>query len=178
MNVIKDNSELDSLNKINHKEINQNEIKSIRYYWFDSYLEFNMYNCMGLKLMDLEKRYGVQLSYSSSYDDFMKQIYEKKKVEKNKSVSNKCLECEKRKRSKISINSHSKTECKLINGPIKYKNYPSWIKEIINTNSDLYEELKIKSKNTGVKFCDCISYDEFINEFYRYEQINDSMLKW
>jgi hypothetical protein len=58
---------------------NNQEVNPTKYYWFDSYLELNMNNYMPSKLMDLEKKYGVSLSYTPSYDVFMTQVYIKKK---------------------------------------------------------------------------------------------------
>ena len=162
-------------NEINKNEINKNETDPICYYWFDSYLEFNKYNTNPLILMDLEKRYGVKLSYTPSYDAFIKEIKKKKNEEKviSSNVSIKCLECEKRYKSKSEINSHMKTECKLINGCTKYKDYPNWIKKIINTNSELYEDLKLKSKNSGIKFNNHSTIDEFCINYYEYERMMD-----
>jgi hypothetical protein len=160
------------------------EVEPTRYYWFDSYLEFNMYNTMPSKLMDLEKRYGVSLSYIPSYDAFMAEIRKKKKEEENEmkkptcEAKKKCFECEKRKKSESIINSHVQTECKFIRGKTKYANYPDWIKKIINTNSKLYDELKLKSKQSGVRFSNCESYEEFLNQYYEYETILDRILGW
>jgi hypothetical protein len=160
-------------------DVKKEEIKQISYCWFDSYLEINMHNHRPLVLMDLEKRYKVSLTYSRNYNTFMAEINKKKKEEeendKYDSLNNikKCLECEKRNKSKQLVYSHLKTECQFINGPDKYKNYPRWIRKIINKDSELYESLTEKSKNSMIGFSHCESYEEFINEFYKYDAMLD-----
>ena len=158
---------------------NQNEIKPIIMNWFDSYLEFNMYNTKPLQLMDLGKRYGVSLLETPNYDVFIKEINKKKKEKKKSSnIKIKCLECEKRNRSQNAINSHVKTECVLINGRIKYKNYPDWIKKIINTDSELYEDLKLKSKSSGIRFNKHNTIDDFLQNYYENERMLVHISKW
>lgn len=181
MNIQKVNSIGKSYLGDNKNEMNKNETKPIRYYWFDSYLEFNMYSTKPFELMDLEKRYGVKLSYTPSYDAFIKEINKKKKEEKenekekakSSNVSIKFIESAKSHRSQTVINSHMKTECELINESIKYKDYPNWIKKIINTNSELYEDLKLKSKISGIRFSYHSTIDEFLQNYYQYESMMD-----
>ena len=159
-------------------DVKKEEIKKISYCWFDSYLEVNMHNYRPSILMDLEKRYKVSLTYTRNYNTFMAEINKKKKEEeendKKGSLNNvkKCIECEKSNRNKL-VYSHLKTECQFISRPDKYKDHPRWIKKIINTDSELYESLKEKSKKSMVRFLDCESYEEFINEFYKYDAILD-----
>lgn len=162
-----------------NSENNLDEKKEpIRYYWFDSYLEYNMYNTIPSKLMDLSKRYGVSLNHTKNKDDFMDQVQKKKNEEieqrkKQISVPKKCFECEKRNKSQHVINSHYQTECKFIRGNLKYKNYPDWIKEIINTKHNLYQDLKVKSKMSKIRFDECFSYEEFNDKFCDNEEMMD-----
>lgn len=170
-------------NEIKRDETKQDETKPIRYYWFDSFLEFNMYNTRPSQLMDLEKRYGVSLSHTPNYDTFINEINKKKKEEKERekkgpNLEIKCLECEKRNRSQAAINSHLKTECKLIDGCNKYKNYPNWIKKIINTDTSLYEDLKYKSKSSRNRFEDHCSIDSFLQSYYDHEEMMDRLYGW
>jgi hypothetical protein len=136
------------------------QVLNTQYSWVDSYLEYNMNNYNLAKLTLLSKRYKIALESYPNRDEFLKSI--------NNEVKNENLHLE------YTIDKFF--ECK--NNKNKYKNYPKWLVLIIIKIPTLYNELKIKSKDSGILFNDCETFMEFVDEYYNYEYMIDSMCKY
>ncbi len=141
-----------------------------KYNWFDSFLEINMHTTLPSTLIKYGKRYGVNTDSVPNYNAFIIELSKKKQEEQEiiKRRPKRCSECESKGRPERIYMTHNVAICNYANG---YHGHPNWIKEIMNTNIELYYELKDDSENSGISFNQAKSFEDFVKQYNAREEM-------
>ncbi len=151
---------------------NSNANSYQKYNWFDSFLELNMHSTLPSTLIKYGKRYGVNPDSVPNYNVFMAELRKKKQEdsEMRKSRPKRCSECESKGRPERIYMTHNVAICNYVIG---CHGYPNWIKEIMNTNMELFDELRQDSENSGISFNHARSFEDFVEQYNSHEEMLD-----